>query len=724
MKLSHEEDVVNATLAKLTQLTGDPPAADGPLLDAFIAGDESAFATLVRRHAPLVFATCRRILRHQHDAEDAFQATFLVLARRAADVWPREALGAWLFGVAHRVALKARAVRSRRATREQQLEDAASAERLGPECDLAEAVHRVVCRLPEVYRAAVIACDLEGLSRKEAAERLGWPEGTLSGRLARARELLATRFRRAGLTLPAGGLAAVFALPEGVSAQVIQATIDLATGAVAGASAPVAALTEGVVRSMALVKLKAMAAAVFAVGLIGFGAFAVGAGPGGDGTGDGQPKASQSQGGAPPAAPKKVEPPAKPVTDRERLQGTWRVVSLTEGEKTTPTNPKDPWVIEVSGGTLKMPYYEGGATSSTGTTDALGTSGSSAAPTSGTGDYGWKQREYTFKLDETRMPREIDLTRGTGAVGRGVYEFTATAKTCQSCHEAPNSPALGGGLGRPLDELLGLCGPGQKSFPLSVRMAISIDGKRPTKFGGDGVIVFELRRPADAKPQPHAGPRVDLARLELDVLRAELERELDGKDKLDKEKVARLIARLRAAEKLLEEGAKPPEKTQNPSIAVDQLAKAKAQLEQAQRDAELAYGRAIQAQLTAEVAQKALQDAQARVKAAEKALADANAKPKPEPVPADAGAFTVHVRTLTAAEKVTRVKLAGSQTVIDALAHADGVSLKPDAISVWVVREGAVMPVDLGGITLKGETKTNYQIRAGDQLFVQAKAAK
>ena len=275
---------MKATLARLSRLTTDPlTASDGPLLDAFLAGDQTAFAMLVRRHAGLVFATCRRILRHQQDAEDAFQATFLVLARRAADVWPREAVGSWLFGVAHRVALKARAVRSRKTVREKALKDVASTKPQPPDFDLAEVVHRVVCKLPEVYRAAVVACDLEGLSRKEAAERLGWSEGTLSGRLARARELLATRLRRLGLSLPAGGVAGVFAAAEAVSATTLQSTIDLATGAAGNASAPVVALTEGIVRSMALFKLKTMTAAVLAACAIGFSVFAA------TGAGDGTP---------------------------------------------------------------------------------------------------------------------------------------------------------------------------------------------------------------------------------------------------------------------------------------------------------------------------------------------------------------------------------------------------------------------------------------------------
>src|SRR5262245_564044 len=117
---------MNATLARLTRLAADVAREpDGRLLDAFLRGSQSAFRELVTRHGPLVFAVCNRILRHRQDAEDAFQAAFLVLARRAADVWPRDAVGSWLYGVAYRVALKARALRARRQGREHPLEDVA-----------------------------------------------------------------------------------------------------------------------------------------------------------------------------------------------------------------------------------------------------------------------------------------------------------------------------------------------------------------------------------------------------------------------------------------------------------------------------------------------------------------------------------------------------------------------------------------------------------------------
>ncbi len=675
---------MNVTLAKLTQLTNDPRAAtDAALIDAFLAGDQGAFAVLVRRHAALVFATCRSVLGHQQDAEDAFQATFLVLARRAADVWPRESVGAWLFGVARRVALKARTARARRAVCEPLPSDVASAKPLPPDFDLAESVHRVVLKLPEVYRAAVVACDLEGLSRKEAAERLGWSEGTLSGRLARARELLAARFRRLGLTLPAGGLATACAVPQSVSAHTVQTAIDLATETSAvGVSAPVAALTEGVVRSMALVKLKAMTAAAFVACAIGFGALAAGPGFGDDP--DGQ-KQTQTQGPAPPAAktpPAKAAdqidrlieasyeqpakaPTAKPVTDRDRLQGTWRVVSLTEGDKSTPTSPKDPWVIEVSSDTLKMPYFEGGTSASGSTGSADSGSGSTTGTTAG----GWKQRTYTFAVDETKTPRTIDLTAKNAPVGRGIYQFAAPAHTCSTCHQDPFGERRG--LQPVCETMLKAVSSSSskvKLSDLSVWMALSIDGKRPEKFGGAGVIVFELRRAADA-PKP--------------------------------------------------EDAKPEVR-----VATAALHRAQEELAQAEAELEVARARAEQARNDVDRAFKKRDGAQDRLKAAEKAVADATAKPKAGGDAAGGAVFTVHIRTLTAPEKVIRVKLT-SNTVLDGLVHAaDDVSIKSDGLSVWVVRDKTVMPVDLVGITKNGDTKTNYVLKAGDQLFVQVKPAK
>lgn len=708
---------MNATLARLTRLTAGPqPPGDGPLLDAFLAGDQEAFAVLVRRHAGLVFATCRRVLRHQQDAEDAFQATFLVLARRAADVWPREAVASWLFGVAHRVALKARAARNRRLTREQPLQEVAGEEPARPDFDSAELVHRVIAKLPEVYRAAVVACDLEGLSRKEAAERLGWSEGTLSGRLARARELLAHRLRRHGVSLTAGGLA-TFAATECASAEIIQCTIELATGAAAIAPPAVVALTEGVVRSMGLLKLKIMAAAVVAACALGWGAFAASGAGAGDkpGAQKTQPRADAPPTAKPADPPPKAavpkgprvelaqqelrillveleareaagqgnlspdqravlrnrieviarlldedggrgekppEKPAKPVTDRDRLQGSWRVVSLTEGGKTMLTNPKDPWAVEVSGTSLKMPYLEGGKE--------------------------WKHRAFSFGIDEKKTPREITLFAANKPVGRGIYQFTAPARTCQSCHMAPSNPAFGGGqwprYNESYTEWLGLCDPALKNHILLsrayLRLAISIDGKRPEKFGGPGVIVFDLHRTAEAATlRAPADAQRELDRLAVEVERAEVDAQT-AKLVLD-ETVARLEKLKRVAEK--------------------------AQLDWAE------------ANTRRQRIQKEYERAKERWE---------NKAPRP----AKAGeVFTVHVRPLTAEEKVIRVKATGKESVLEGLTYAaEDMAIKSDAVSVWVVRDKAILPVDLGAIR-KGEVRTNYALKPGDQLFVQSK---
>ena len=243
----------------------DPAPADARLLDDFLAGrdPDAAFAALVTRHGPVVRAACRRAL---GDTPDAFQAAFVVLARRAADVWPREAVGAWLYGVAGKVARKARAVRDRRRAREQPL--AAAPEPAAPPepAGLCDALDRAVRALPEVYRAAVVACDLQGLSRAEAAAALGWKEGTLSGRLARARELLARRLRRSGFTLPAGGLAVVLGSPVPVGADLLARTAAHWRGG-AAVPAPVAALTDGVTAAVLPVKAVAAAVLVLAAGV-------------------------------------------------------------------------------------------------------------------------------------------------------------------------------------------------------------------------------------------------------------------------------------------------------------------------------------------------------------------------------------------------------------------------------------------------------------------------
>jgi RNA polymerase sigma factor (sigma-70 family) len=245
--------------------------SDGQLLECYLAGrDEAAFEALVRRHGPMVLGVCRRITGHEQDAEDAFQAAFLVLARKADSVRPREMVGNWLYGVACRTALKAKAASARRRAKERQVRSMPEG-RVEPEAvchELLPLLDAELRRLPLKYRVPVVLCELEGRSRKEVAKQLGLLEGTLSSRLATARQLLARRLSRRGVTVSAGVLATAFtsAAPAGVPAPLITSTVKAAALAATGsaamagaASAPVVALTEGVLRTMFLGKLKTVA---------------------------------------------------------------------------------------------------------------------------------------------------------------------------------------------------------------------------------------------------------------------------------------------------------------------------------------------------------------------------------------------------------------------------------------------------------------------------------
>jgi RNA polymerase sigma factor (sigma-70 family) len=248
---------------------------DGQLLGYFIERhDEAAFAALVERHGALVWNVCRRLL-GQEDAEDAFQATFLVLCRKAGSIRHREMVASWLYGVAHQTALQARRAATRRRAREKQvmeMPEAAVAKR-DIWSDLQPLLDQELSRLPDTYQVVILLCDLGGKSRKEVARHLNLPEGTVASRLARARAVLAKRLARRGLAVPGGALAAVLsenALSAGVPTSVVSATIKAGTSIVAGTAvttgtipSTVAGLTEGVLKAMLLRKLK-MAPMVFA----------------------------------------------------------------------------------------------------------------------------------------------------------------------------------------------------------------------------------------------------------------------------------------------------------------------------------------------------------------------------------------------------------------------------------------------------------------------------
>jgi RNA polymerase sigma factor (sigma-70 family) len=302
---------------------------DGQLLEDYVSRrNEAALAALVCRHGPMVWGVCRRILRDHHDAEDAFQATFLVLVRRAASVVPREMVSNWLFGVAHQTALKARSTAAKRGRRETQVSPMPEPAQPEPDGapDLRPLLDQEVSRLPTKYRAVLVLCDLEGKPRKEVAQQLACPEGTVGGRLARAREMLAKRLLRHGVTLSAGGLAAALsqnAASAGVPAALADATINAAYLVAAGQSpagvisANVAALTEGVLRTMLLSRLKtAMMVLLLAIGLVGVGVLG---------------RAALAGGRPDDPAPKAGAKPAKP--DTLTLPGV--VLTGVDGDKKT-----------------------------------------------------------------------------------------------------------------------------------------------------------------------------------------------------------------------------------------------------------------------------------------------------------------------------------------------------------------------------------------------------
>jgi RNA polymerase sigma factor (sigma-70 family) len=269
------------TLFSLGTLGG---LSDGGLLERFAAHrDEAAFEALLRRHGAMVWGICRRLLRDHHDAEDAFQATFLVLARKGQSIAQRELVANWLYGVAFQTALKARSRRARRRMREGQVAEMPEPEALplNHQDDLNESLDRELSRLPDKYRIPILLCVLQEKTHQEAAELLGWPIGTVSGRLSRAKALLAQRLARGGVSLSAGALSlmvaqdavAASALPRLIGSTVQAASLVAAGRAVSAGtvSAEVALLTREVLTMMMLGKLKGMMTALLCVGAIGLG---------------------------------------------------------------------------------------------------------------------------------------------------------------------------------------------------------------------------------------------------------------------------------------------------------------------------------------------------------------------------------------------------------------------------------------------------------------------
>ncbi len=225
--------------------------SDAELLSRWVAGrDEAAFELLLWRHGPMVLGLCRRLLAHEADAEDAFQATFLALVRHGSAVGKREAVGAWLYKVAYRVALRLRAGAARRPTFDPRAMDLPAPQTAGRADDFRTVLDEEVGRLPARYRAPFVLCHLEGRSGEEAARELGCPVGTVHSRLSRARRRLRDRLARRGIALSAGALAAGGAVPAALVGSTIRLVRPFAAGEAGVVPVRLAALAEGATKTM------------------------------------------------------------------------------------------------------------------------------------------------------------------------------------------------------------------------------------------------------------------------------------------------------------------------------------------------------------------------------------------------------------------------------------------------------------------------------------------
>jgi RNA polymerase sigma factor (sigma-70 family) len=329
---------------------------DGQLLEQFTCrrgeAAEVAFAALVERHGPMVLSACLGIVGNEHDAQDAFQATFFILARKSGTLWVRDSLGPWLHRVARRAAVRVKVASSRRRATERRVAEMAESQTgagSGSLDDLVQALHEEVDRLPDHYRRPVVLCDLEGHSYEEAARQLGCPVGTVRSRLARGRERLRGRLVRRGhpSAEPSGaaiGLANI--VPKTVPAALRKSTIEvvlqvqvgeaLTAGAV---STSVTTLAEGVLRAMLLTKIKTMSALtlVACVSVVGLGLLARGSA---DEHPVATPESGQTKGGITitPQAPASKSTPAPrnetPPRPKSLFQAPEPIVSLANSGQT------------------------------------------------------------------------------------------------------------------------------------------------------------------------------------------------------------------------------------------------------------------------------------------------------------------------------------------------------------------------------------------------------
>jgi RNA polymerase sigma factor (sigma-70 family) len=319
-----------AALRHIHQLFGDGTLAGQPdsrLLERYAAErDDTAFSALVQRHGPMVIAVCHGVLDDTNDAEDAFQATFLLLARKAGAIWVGDSLGGWLHRVAWRIALQVKSDASRRRQQERR-----AAERSPGRChitpswdDVCTLIHQEIDSLPERYRKPIVLCYLEDMTYAQAAGRLQWSEATTRGRLARGRDLLKSRLTRRGVTLAGAGLASL-GLPKpasAVTAAMVEATVRAARQFVLGESVIAATgsmasahLVKQAMRTMMLTKLKLAGAAALLVGVLACVATGVAAMAEGRPGGPASMPVALDHAGSPTAKPANGEQPPRAADD-------------------------------------------------------------------------------------------------------------------------------------------------------------------------------------------------------------------------------------------------------------------------------------------------------------------------------------------------------------------------------------------------------------------------
>jgi RNA polymerase sigma factor (sigma-70 family) len=343
-------------LRHLSRQVETPPSSDAQLLAQFVERrDEDAFAELVKRHGPMVLGICRRILQQVHDAEDAFQATFLLLARKAATIRSQDSLASWLGRVACRVALSAREKVARQQSSERQVTSMPPSD-AGPDHgweEVCKVLDEELHRLPTKYHAPLLLCYLQGKTYEEATQELRSPLGTLKKRLGRARELLRQRLVRRGISLSSAALAALLTektAPAAVTSSLFQATVREAVQFAAG-QAPVSAsvlnLVEGAQNAMRITKIKLLAAIIVMVSVLGGGGGAliyqaVAARPPAEIADAGEPSAPAPGDPAPPTSRPVADVPMDPLPEgaiarlgtlRRRSATTFSAVAVSPDAK-------------------------------------------------------------------------------------------------------------------------------------------------------------------------------------------------------------------------------------------------------------------------------------------------------------------------------------------------------------------------------------------------------